>query len=141
MKIIILAILTALSIAPVFASECDALVAQIINKTGVTFVKFASDNEAILRDGSVKIDVNCNIRTADIENPSIFPPARFFELAGEIGGFLTGAAPQTIKSTAKKCQMQALEKSGIAEFELPKVSISCYFKRNLSAYVLVIPNK
>lgn len=127
--------------SPAAASECDALVANIVNTTGVAFVKFASENEAHLKDGDISVRLGCRDRSANIETASIFPPRRFFDLAGDLGGILTGASSPAIRAAAEKCQRRAMQGRGAAMEETPKAYIDCLFMRGASAFVMILPRR
>ncbi len=136
-----LIIFTALFAAPAVASECDALVAQVIERSGAAAVKFPSEHHAVLRDGDLSIDVGCRDRSLKIETPTQFPSSRFFSLAGQIGGLLTGAPAASIEATARKCQQRAMKGMGGAMEETPKAYVDCLFQRGAAAYVSILPRR
>jgi hypothetical protein len=127
--------------APAAASECEALTAQVVERAGVTVVKFPSPNEAILRDGDVTINLGCKGRTLNAEPLTVFPAARFFTLVGEIGGLLTGAPATSIEAAARKCQQRAMKGAGSATEQTPKANVDCLFVRGAQSYVLVLPRR
>lgn len=137
----VLVVVATIFAAPAVASECDALVAQVIERSGAVVVKFPTENEATLRDGDIKIDLGCKGRTLNVEAPTPFPPSRFFTLAGQLGGLLTGAPVAAVEATARKCQQHAMKARGRAAEEMPKAYVDCVFVRGAAAYVLILPRR
>lgn len=134
-------IFAAMFAAPAVASECDALVAKIVEISGASVVRFPTENEAVLRDGDIKLDIGCKGRTLNVETPTPFPQGRFFTLAGQVGSLLTGATAASIEAAARRCQQRAMKGAGGAAEEMPKAYVDCLFPRGAAAYVLILPRR
>lgn len=142
MKHLLLAVAALFAIAkPAAASDCEALVATIVNRTGLEVVRFRGMFEAQLKDGDLGVRLGCRDRSANIEAQSAIPPRRFFELAGELGNILTGAAAGDIRKAAEQCQRRALQGRGAAMEETRHAHLDCLFMRGASSYVLILPRR
>ena len=122
--------------SPALASDCDAVVAQLLaGVPGLTFTSTSHmagapnfDVAYLKHSQASQVALSCgpHAPSLDIDWRGGAPPAGYFDLVGLLGSIVTGVPVAAINSGATECRRQALaaayEMSG---FELAGVRFEC----------------
>lgn len=136
-----LVIFAAMFAAPAVASECDALVAKIVEISGASVVKFPTENEAILRIGDDVVLLDCRAPSASMSAGTAFPSDVFFKTLAAAGSSFAKADAREIEREIRSCQDASLRQDGFVGVNRRAFTVDCLFTRDKTGFAIVRPNR